>query len=599
MLYIKNNLLILLALLLVTSTLHAQQTGTEIQNQHIQQLIQIWGLVKYRSPKSVDGQFDADQTFLQLVDNVKNADDIQFNQLMTALVPPLSSLAENKIYDRSKSNHDQYMVNNVDYRWINNKKYSKGLKQQLTALTNQINLSGKHHYIPSVWYEGDLPNEPAYATYKFDQEGMNLLALAKAWNAVEYLFPYKYMIGKDWKEVLKECIPMFRKIHDRQSYEKSVLLLGVAVNDTHAAEFSNEHMRMAREIFNVRYYPPFDYKAEPDGIIVQKFLNDSLAKSSALHPGDQIVAIGSIKIEQWLKERAAMLPASNEAVKYRSLSTSNNNRGDTFAFSNLDSGTVNVTVRREGKLLHFPLALLDLKNKENVRLVESDIIGKREKATSIKGREDIGTDVTMFRAGNFFEKDLPKAQELDKLSAELKSKKAIIFDMRAYPQAPALFSYYLPLVLGKGPFIFARYYAVNLEDVGTFKHREGLENYMYVAKDGVKRMGELYTGKIVILTDEHTQSMGEWFSMMLRQLNNNTTVIGSQTAGADGDVKRITIPGDYSFSFTGNAIAYPDGKETQRIGIIPDIYFKPSAKDLSGTTDAQLQRALKYINEGK
>ena len=120
---------------------------------------------------------------------------------------------------------------------------------------------------------------------------------------------------------------------------------------------------------------------------------------------------------------------------------------------------------------------------------------------------------------------------------------------------------------------------------------------MYVAKDGPKPFGELYAGKIVILTNEHTQSMGEWFSMMLRQLNTNTTVIGSQTAGADGDVKRLTLPGAYTFSFTGNAIFYPDGRETQRVGIVPDIKFVPSAKELTTVEDAQLERALKYIRK--
>ncbi|WP_379085314.1 hypothetical protein [Pedobacter sp. UC225_65] len=61
----------------------------------------------------------------------------------------------------------------------------------------------------------------------------------------------------------------------------------------------------------------------------------------------------------------------------------------------------------------------------------------------------------------------------------------------------------------------------------------------------------------------------------------------------------MTLPGAYQFNFTGNGIFYPDGRETQRIGIIPDISFKPSVEDLIGEEDAQLQRAIKYIREGK
>jgi len=600
---IKYNFLLLLAILLFNiPNVQAQQLNVKNQNQNIQQFIQIWGLVKYKSQKSIAGKFDADKVFLTLIDSVKNADEKQFNQLMLALIGPVDPAFTSTAngYDRDTLNSYQHLLKNIDYSWIKNKRYTLVLKQQLKALSNQVNLSGKHQYIASLWYEGDLPNEASYANYAFNEEKMNLLALAKAWNAVEYLSPYKYMMDKDWKKVLTEMVPVFRKINDITSYEKGILMLNVAVNDTHGGELMEVgNLKMASIIFKVRYYPPFEYKAEAKGIIVKKFLNDSLAKGSELKPGDEIVAINGIKIERWLKERAGLLPSSNDAVKYRWLSTSNNDRGDTFAFSDIESETLNVKVRRDKAILNLKLVLLDRYKKQNVKLIQDDIVGKRVIAKSIKGMENIGDDITLFRAGNFFEKDFPKEKDLAQLSAELKSKKAIIFDMRKYPQAPGWFSYYLPLLLGKAPFVFARYYAADLKDPGAYILREGIENYMYIPKDGTKPMGDLYTGKIVIMTDENTQSMGEWFTMMLRQFNGNTTVIGSQTAGADGDVKRIILPGAYEFSFTGNGIFYPDGKETQRIGIIPDLYFKASAKDLSGEADAHLQRAVKFVREGK
>ncbi|MEJ5995151.1 S41 family peptidase [Pedobacter sp. Du54] len=600
---IKYNAVLLLATLLLSlPKVEAQQMSAKIQNQNIQRFIQVWGLVKYKSQKSIAGKFNADKVFLELIDSVKNADKKQFNQLMSGVIgpvdPALSAIAHG--YNRDTLNRYQHLLKNIDYGWINRKRYSVVLMQQLRALSNQVNLSGKHHYIPSLWFEGDLPNEDSYAKYSFNEEKLNLLALAKAWNAVEYLSPYKYVMDRNWEKTLTAMIPIFRKANDRVSYEKSILMLASAINDTHALELlENGNLKMISTIFNVRYHPPFDYKAGKNGIIIKKFLNDSLAKVSALKAGDEIVAVNGVKIASWLKERASLLPASNDAVKYRELSTANNNRGDTFAFSNLETGILNVKVKRDKAYLNLKLVMLDRYNKKSVKLIEDDIVQKRVNEKSIKGMENIGDDIALFRAGNFFDKDLPQEKDLWQLSAELKSKKAIIFDMRKYPQSPGLFSYYLPLLLGKAPFAFARYYAVDLKDPGAFILREGIENYMYVAEDGPKPMGELYTGKIVILTDENTQSMGEWFTMMLSQFNANATIIGSQTAGADGDVKRLTLPGAYRFSFTGNGIFYPDGRETQRVGIRPNIYFKASAKELGGAQDAHLQRAVKYIREGK
>ncbi|MGF1925617.1 MAG: S41 family peptidase, partial [Bacteroidia bacterium] len=535
---IKYNFLLLFTTLLFTQPMvYAQQINIKTQNENIKQFIQIWGLVKYKSQKSGMGKFDADQAFLTLIDSVKNADQKQFNQLMGTLIGPVdpSTTAKAHNYDRDTLNVYRHLLKNIDYSWIKNKRYTVALRQQLKDLSNQVNLSGKHQYIPTVWYENDLPNEPSYAKYAFNDEKMNLLALAKAWNAVEYLSPYKYVMDTDWKKVLTAMVPIFRKINDIASYEKSILMLAVAVNDTHGGEvMETGNLKMASVIFKVRYYPPFEYKAEAKGIIIRKFLTDSLAKGSDLKPGDEIIAINGAKIERWLKERAALLPASNDAVKYRELSTSNNDRGDTFAFSDLESGTLNVKVRRDRAYLNLKLVMLDRYDKKSTKLIEDDIVQKRLKAKNIKGSENIGSDIALFRAGNFFDKDLPEDKDLAQLSAELKSKKAIIFDMRKYPQSPGLFGYYLPLMLGKAPFAFARYYAADLKDPGAFILKEGIENYMYVAKDGTKPMGELYTGKIVILIDENTQSMGEWFTMMLSQFNANTTIIGSQTAGADG-----------------------------------------------------------------
>lgn len=600
---ITYKFLLLLAILLFNiPNLQARQIKVKIQNKNIEQFIKIWGLVKYKSQKSITGKFDADKVFLTLIDSVKNADEKEFNQLMSLLIGPIdhSLAATAQGYSRNTLNNYQHLLKNVDYSWIKDSSYTPDLRQQLTALSNQVNLTGKHQYIPSVWYESDLPNEASYANYAFNEENMNLLALAKAWNAIEYLFPYKYMMDRDWRAVLIEMVPVFRAINDRVGYEKAVLMLAVSINDTHGGELmENGNLKMTSAIFNVRYYPPFDYKVERKGIIIKKFLNDSLAKSNALKPGDEIITINGIKIRRWLSERSALLPASNDAVKYRELSTSNNDRGDTFAFSNLESETLDVKVRRDKAYLNLKLVMLDRRDKKSIKLIEDDIVQKRLKEKSVKGRENIGDDIALFRAGNFYDRDLPQEKDLEQLSAELKSKKAIIFDMRKYPQAPGLFSYYLPLVLGKAPFAFARYYAVDLKDPGAFILREGIENYMYVAKDGTKTMGDLYTGKIVILIDENTQSMGEWFAMMLSQFNANTTIIGSQTAGADGDVKRLTLPGAYRFSFTGNGIFYPDGRETQRVGIKSDIYFKATAKALSGVEDAHLQRAVKYIRKWK
>ena len=580
----------------------AQKNNSKNEDQNIREFIQIWGLVKYRSQKSIAGRFDADKVFLELIDSVKTADTHQFNQLMCRLSQDQGPkpMVSKQVYHKSKLIDGAYLLNNVDYGWIKNKRYTPLLKEQSTDLTNQINKTGTHQYVPEVFYEGDLPNEPAYPDYTFTAEPMNLLAFAKAWNAIEYLFPYKYVMDKDWEDVLVEMLPVFKEIKDRTSYEKAILKLETALNDTHAGGFmSPESMHTTNAIFNVQYYPPFDYKATKNGLIITQFLSDSLAKQSNLKVGDLLVAINGIKIKQWLKNRSKLLPASNDAVVYRELSTQNNFRGDTFAFSNIQDSILSVTVKGQKKNVNLSLWMLNRKDKENIKIIERHILKEQTKEKEFKGIEAIGDSIILVRAGHVFDKDIPEDKDLPKLSTQLKSKKALIFDMRKYPQSPGFFNYYLPKLLGKTPFKFARYYTADLRQIGIFRYKEELETYMYAPKDGTQPIGNLYSGQIVILTNENTQSMGEWYTMMLQQFSNKTTVIGSQTAGADGDLRRLTLPGDYQFYFTGNGIFYPDGRETQRIGIKPNIYFESSAEDLGSNQDVHLKRALDFIKTGK
>ena len=563
------------------------------QNKNLKAFIQVWGLIKYHHPASVNGHFEADRVFLENVGTVKQATPYEFNKIVLTI---MSSLKADPVYNGASSlkRSADGLYQNIDLGWIKDKIYAAPLASKLTALSSAYNSSGKHFYMPSVHYESMLPNEKIYADYNFDQQGMNLLALAKAWNAIEYLFPYKYAIGKDWKKVLDEMIPLFLGIKNRQDYERAVLSLEVAVNDTHAEGFIKE-MKAKSAIFNLKYYPPFDYRVYGRQILIREFLTDSLQRISQLRRGDLIISMNGLKVSRWLASRYNLHPASNIAVKNRALSTQED--GSAYLFSGIENKSLSLQVLRKGRLLAVKLELLDRKNPADMNAATSYFRLKYAKEKQIKGYEDIDEETGLFRAGYFFDKDLPNGEEeIARFCSRLRSKKSLIFDMRGYPQAPGLFYMFIPMALGRSSFKFARYYAADLSYPGAFVQRKEMELYLSAS---LKPDPNSYTGKIVILTDEHTQSMGEWYTMMLSQLNKNTTIIGSQTAGADGDLKKISLPGGYQFIFTGNGIFYPDGRKTQRIGIRPDIQFSPSSDDLVNKADAQLERAMEFIKTGK
>jgi C-terminal processing protease CtpA/Prc len=107
-----------------------------------------------------------------------------------------------------------------------------------------------------------------------------------------------------------------------------------------------------------------------------------------------------------------------------------------------------------------------------------------------------------------------------------------------------------------------------------------------------------YRGRVAILVDETTQSHAEFTVMALRTAPENW-VIGSQTAGADGNVTLFSLPGGIRTLFTGLGVYFPDGQPTQRIGIVPDIEVRPTLTGIRARRDEVLERALVYIRTGR
>lgn len=115
------------------------------------------------------------------------------------------------------------------------------------------------------------------------------------------------------------------------------------------------------------------------------------------------------------------------------------------------------------------------------------------------------------------------------------------------------------------------------------------------SKSYTKKGKNCYTRKIVILVDEDTQSQSEFCAMSFRT-NPQSIVVGNTTAGADGNVTSVTLSGGIQTMFSGLGVYYPDGTETQRVGIIPDVYVWPTVQGLREGRDEILEKALEILS---
>jgi C-terminal processing protease CtpA/Prc len=103
-----------------------------------------------------------------------------------------------------------------------------------------------------------------------------------------------------------------------------------------------------------------------------------------------------------------------------------------------------------------------------------------------------------------------------------------------------------------------------------------------------------YKGKTVMLIDERAISQAEHTGLFFEAAN-GTKFIGSHTAGANGDITNFNVPGGIIIMFTGQAVRHADGRQLQRIGLVPDIEIRPTVEGIQNGKDEVLEGAIQYL----
>ncbi len=174
--------------------------------------------------------------------------------------------------------------------------------------------------------------------------------------------------------------------------------------------------------------------------------------------------------------------------------------------------------------------------------------------------------------------------DINSLKEVFKDTKGIIIDARNYPAAFVPFSLGSYFASTATPFV--KFTAGNINTPGEFSFTNPIS---------IPGTVPSYAGKLVIIVNEFTQSQAEYTSMAFKATG-NAIVIGSQTAGADGNISVINLPGGLKTFISGIGVYYPDGGETQKIGIVPDIEIKPTIKSIIEGRDIVLGKSIEWIN---
>ncbi|WP_127141074.1 S41 family peptidase [Flagellimonas marinaquae] len=528
-------------------------SAKDIEN--LKLLGKVWGFLKYHHPEIAKGNYNWDYELFRFLPNyLQSKSDVERNN---HLIEWIASLGDLKKCSDCKPTREDAVIR-PDHRWIENE--DDRLKEKLLHVYNNRS-QGKHYYIGMAPGIGNpnFKNEEAYYLMPFPDDGYRLLSLYRFWNMIHYFFPYKHLTEKDWNDVLAEYIPVFLNAEDELEYELAAIRLIGEIQDTHANLWEGAGKINEWKGLN---YPPVHVRFIENKLVVTDFYNEEHIDKVGLEIGDIITKINDRTVAEIVKERAPYYPASNQPTMLRDISPD-------LLRSNLNEIEIVVdskdNIPRSKSLKLYPKDSLDI--------------------YSWYRREDFKSFKILDNNIGYVTLQTIKEEDISKIKKQFKDTKGIIIDIRNYPSTFVPFSLGSYFVSSLTPFV--KFTNGNINNPGEFTFGEELK---------IPSKGYTYEGKLVVLVNELTQSQAEYTSMAFRA-GDNTTIIGSTTAGADGNVSMIYLPGGMRTMISGIGVYYPDGKETQRVGIVPDIEVHPTIEGIRAGKDELLEKAIEIISK--
>ena len=388
-----------------------------------------------------------------------------------------------------------------------------------------------------------------------------LLAVARFWNVIHYFYPYLPLID-DWDAALPELLSAMEGASGARGYALAVARMAARVADNHVTVSGHPELK---KLYGAAA-PALGVRAV-EGVPVVISAGDE-AKRAGIEVGDVIESVDGEPAAARFRDLAPYVPASTPQGLAEKVYS--------FYFLAGAAGT------------EVELAVAGAKGKRTIRL-------PRTAANRDFPRPASNGEIVRILPGNVGYADLTRLpfDGVDAMLDKVAGTRALILDMRGYPNGTAF---------TLGPRLDVRHAACSAQ----FRRREISALSLFTLDNGAFAFCQklraakkpLYTAPTVMLIDERAVSQSE-HSGLIFEAANGTKFVGSPTAGANGDITGTTLPGGIYVSFSGHDVRHADGRQLRRVGLVPDVRVEPTIAGIRAGRDEVLERALRYLADGK
>lgn len=375
-----------------------------------------------------------------------------------------------------------------------------------------------------------------------DREDVRLGDVVIAWNVFQHFYPYFDQVQVDWGQELTTGLT--RALADRTERDFYVTLsrMVAALQDGHGGVI---HAFLAAEAG-----PPFAVSWIENRVVIVH------SNDPRFQRGDVILTMDGRPADEVVKEIWALISGSPQWKRHAF--------SRRFGFGPRGT-TVRLRIERDGK----PLDL------EFLRSEAQPVMPPQRPAVE-----------TLAAGVWYINLSVASWDEISQRLGDLAAAKGVVFDLRGYPRG----NHQVISHLLRGPDTSAAWMRIPKR---IYPDQERLVGYQEVGWL-LPALAPRLPGRIVFLTDGRAISYAESFLGFIEHYK-LADIIGEATAGTNGNVNPLALPGGFRVTWTGMRVVKHDGTQHHGVGILPTIPMQPTIRGVREGRDELLEEALKVI----
>ncbi|HEY7395558.1 MAG TPA: S41 family peptidase, partial [Gemmatimonadaceae bacterium] len=386
------------------------------------------------------------------------------------------------------------------------------------------------------------PSLPAQESLSPSDRAARIVGVITAWNVFEHSYPYFDIVGVDWNAELPRALETAATDPTPTDYLGTLRRLVAAAHDGHGNVYPLSGMTR-------RGYLPVALDWVENQLVVTRVGDGA---PGDIKRGDVIESIDGVKSLDVLRKREEQISgATPQWLRYRSVNE--------------------VMLGDSGAVLDLRLA-----SGRNVKLSFSSLSAVTDPRPE---------KIAEIRPGIYYvDIDRITNEDFNAALPKLVQARGVVFDMRGYPRQVST-----PMILSRLSSDTIR--SAHFE-APTFPYpdRRGVQ----YNRDGgwvLPPLQPRIPGKIAFLTGGGAISYAESTMGIVEQFKLGE-IVGSTSAGTNGNVNPFTVMGAYSIAYTGMRVRKLDNTPHHGVGIKPTIPVPRTIRGVTAGRDEALDRAI-------